>query len=247
MIRPVRRIVASLVVLAAAVAGCGGGTSRHASAQAVALANAINLRTSDVPGLRIIGGLLRYRETQTGPVAPAIERCAGVPSPQGIIGISSQRFSRSTTRGGLLVLGFTEGVTSTVYLVRSAALALEESTVVGSPRARACLMDSLVREPVLTKREGAKVAEPVFTQFEVSALAPPLKGVPVYGIRWSARLNVDAPGIKGRVRYYSDRLVFAVGRTLVTLDDTSAPHRFSATTERRVLSLLYSRAKAHRL
>jgi hypothetical protein len=53
--------------------------------------------------------------------------------------------------------------------------------------------------------------------------------------------------LRGCPPFFSDYLGFAGGRVIVALQERSAPHPFPATTERRLLSLLYSRAKAHKL
>ena len=130
----------------------------------------------------------------------------------------------------------------------SAALAAREYAATASSRASSCLMRNLVREPGIPKRgEGASAAEPFFTHIGVSSLPSPLRGLPIYWLRWSARLAVESPGFRERPPFFSDYLGFAVGRVIVALHATSAPHPFPATTERRLLSLLYSRAKAHRL
>jgi hypothetical protein len=243
--------VAVIVVL---VAGCGssntasnGASGAMTTAQDVAFARAVNLRAADIPELTEEKAEPPDHETRTGPLGRAIESCDGAGGPaRAIVGITSPEFRRSTARGTVLVLGLSESVRSAVYFVPSAPLAAREYAATASSRASSCLMRNLVREHVTTKREGG-AAQPFFTQIGVSSLPSPLRGLPIYWLRWSARLAFEAPGFRGRVPSFNDYLGFAIGRAIVTLHERSGRCPFPATTERRLLSLLYSRAKAHRL
>jgi hypothetical protein len=247
MIQPMLRItmIALVVVVALPVTGCGTASRSPLTMAQEAFARTVNLRAADVPELAEVKTLSRNHETRTGPLGPAIESCDGAPGgSRAVVGISSPHFSRSTARAGFVVLGLNESVQSTIYFMPSAALAAREYVATASSRASSCLMRNLVHEPDITKRKSASAAQTFFTQFGVSSLASPLRGLPIYWLRWSARL-AGLP--RRRFPFFSDYLGFAVGRVIVTLHETSAPHPFPATTERRVLSLLYSRATAHKL
>ena len=87
----------------------------------------------------------------------------------------------------------------------------------------------------------------IFSHVKVSALRSPVQDIPAYGLRISSDFAIKTPGTKGPSRYYEDFLGFAVGPAVIVLSDTSSPRPFPAATERRLLSLLYSRAKAHKL
>ena len=67
----------------------------------------------------------------------------------------------------------------------------------------------------------------------------------VYGLRTTAKSDFGMTGTTGRSNYYEDFFAFVVGSTVITLNATGDPHPVPAATERRLLSLLYSRAEAH--
>jgi len=69
--------------------------------------------------------------------------------------------------------------------------------------------------------------------------------VRVYGLRTTAKSDFGMTGTTGRSNYYEDFFAFIVGSTVITLNATGDPHPVPAATERRLLSLLYSRAEAH--
>jgi hypothetical protein len=158
------RIILPFVCASAILgAGCGGSASKSdplgASAPAAALANAINLRQADVPGLS--ARFDRDRETRSGPLGNCDQASARAP-----IGFLSQRFSR----GGTRVLP-TESVSSGVYLMASEAQAVREFDALGSARARACIGQEVVRTIKKGERERA---EPLLaTPVQVVSLAPP--------------------------------------------------------------------------
>ena len=137
-----------------------------------------------------------------------------------------------------------ESVHSAVYAMRSEALASRAFAAADSARGRACLRHLLESEDATAKREGVTVREPLFTQIEVAGLPSARPGMRVFGLRMTAGVGIEAPGTKVRSNYYEDSLAFVMGSTVITLTDTGSPHPFPATTERRLLSLLYSRARA---
>ena len=71
--------------------------------------------------------------------------------------------------------------------------------------------------------------------------------VRVYGLRMAADSALEVPGTTGRSNYYEDFLGFAIGRAVITLHAIGDPRPFPSATEGRLLSLLYSRAEAHKL
>jgi hypothetical protein len=237
----------ALAATAILVTGCGGsshtssnraalGASKThplgASAQAVALANAINLRQADVPAFA--GRFERDREARSGPLGNCAEASA-----RGLVGFLSQRFHR----GGTGVLP-TESVSSGVYLMASEAQAVREFDALGSARARACVRRDLETGTIKNERGGT---EQFATDYEVLSLAPLLRPLPVRGIRRIERAAIPMPGAHGRSEVYLDEAGFTVGRVVVTLLAVGSPHPFPLVTERRLLALLYSRAEAHKL
>lgn len=240
-LRVMRRNGAALIALLCASAmlgaGCGSGVSRShaqgAGARTLALANAINLRPGDVPGLA--GRFERDREARSGPLGNCDEASA-----RGLAGFLSQRF----TRGGASVLP-TESVSSGVYVMASETQADRELVALGSSQARGCIRHDVERTIANDKRDGAEpfLEAPV----EVLALAPLLRPLPVAGMRRITHLAAASRFSDGRSKIYLDQCVFVVGRVLVDLLAVGSPHPFSLVTERRLLTLLDGRAHAHRL
>jgi hypothetical protein len=84
-----------------------------------------------------------------------------------------------------------------------------------------------------------------FKQIEGSPLTASLPTASVYGLR---RMGcIFSPCREEGFKLTDDSLGFAMGRALVVLNAKSTPGPFPTTIEQRLLSLLYSRAKAHRL
>jgi hypothetical protein len=217
--------------------GCGGGASKtqpvSASAQAVVLANAINLRQADVPGFS--ARFERDRETRSGPLGNCDEASA-----RGPIGFLSQRFGRGAAKALP-----SESVSSGVYLMASEGQAVREFDALGSARARACIRHDVERTIKKGERERTQpfLASPV----EVVSLAPLLRPLPIAGMRRIERLAIASPFSEGRSEVYLDQCVFVVGRVLVDLLVVGSPHPLASVTERRLLALLYSRAVAHKV
>lgn len=241
------RIAAIWIVLGAAVTlvgGCGGsssasstGESAPLSHRAVAYATAVNLRAADVPGLA--ASRVRLKNTRHGGLDP-VEGCDGGGG-QKVTGIISPRFFASLDHGGVLTLLPLEAVQSTVFPAVSPVIASRALQAVVSTRGRACLKQS---QGSAESQAEHGPREPVFTQIEVSAPPSPLRNVRVYGLRTTAKSDF---GTTGRSNYYEDFFAFMVGSSVITLNATGDPHPFPAGTERRLLSLLYSRAEAHKL
>ncbi len=240
-----RRNGASIALLLCAsgllFAGCGGsasttrtlGADASMSAQAAASANAINLRQSDVPGMT--AQFEHDREARSGPLGNCDQAAARAP-----LGFLSQRFGR----GGTRVLP-SESVSSGVYLMASGAQAVREFAALGSDRARACIRHDVERTISKGERERAEpfLAAPV----EVVSLAPLVRPLPVAGMRRIVHLSQASRFTEGRSTIYLDQGGFVVGRVLVELLTVGSPRPLPLATERRLLVLLHTRAKAHKL
>ncbi len=227
----------------ALLVGCGGSSTADKTR---AFASAVNLRPGDVPQLASARTLLR-RETGVGPVGP----CDGGVLRRGhVIGIYSQRFEHNNERheGITSSISFLpiESVSSAVYVSESAKRASEELSALERASTRACIRRAYYTGAV-TQREGSTSKEPIWTDVAVSAMPAPMPEVPSFAIRTTGRFFIEAPGSRGRSRYYEDSLGFVVGRTLITLHADGDPYPVPLSLEHRLLSLLYSRAKAHRL
>jgi len=136
-------------------------------------------------------------------------------------------------------------VQSAVYVTRNAALAARRVRLAGSARARHCLK-RLIEAGSRRAVGSGGTNEPFFRKIEVSALPSPLSGVPVYGLRSRACFGLFSPCDQGHAETIQDYLGFAAGSALITLHDAGTPRAFPSTTERRLLTLLYKRAKAQK-
>ncbi len=250
------------------VTGCGSGSdaasASRASAssgkadtsvregQAVTDARAVNLRAGDLPDLVAVGG---SRSSENAPLGGLGSACHVVTVPTGSLGaVASPTFQRQqkSTRHATSYLPL-EAVSSGVSIVRSAALASREIAQVkaaaSSSAVVTCLKRHLAGQRANVVSEGAKsgapAGKPLFSHVQVSALPSPIQGVPAFGLRISADFAIKVPGTKGASRYYEDFFGFATGHAVVVLSDTSSPRPVPAATERRLLSLLHTRAEAN--
>ena len=210
-----------------------GGSSASESAtkkRVVAFAHAVNLRAADAPGMisRIpegevigptLGGELAHCD---GGLGPAIE----------VVGIESRSFHRPVHReGDRLTLLPIEGIRSEVYFLGGEALANQDTRTTSSAPARACLKH--IRE------RGKPPQIEAEREVEVSVLPARLRGIKTYGLRVTNGSRTLGVG-------YEDIFGFAVGPFEVVLRAFGDPKPIGHITEQRLLSLLYSRAEAHR-
>jgi hypothetical protein len=269
--RSLRPEIVAILVVCLAVGGCASSSHTATSslalvagppitnAQALAYAHAVNLRAADVPGMtnRVprtkfgrfsVPARIQKPEGETNGVslAVAIPGCVNAANSGGVVaGMVSALFHRPrpvrhVDRARLYVLPI-ETVESMVYVMQSSALASQDVATIGSAGVRACIKRHLAQQ------HGTSVgSEPDKTHVEVSSLPSPLQGVKVYGLRVSGTLAAAFSGDGVRPPFYDDTLSFSVGATEIALKVTSAAHAPTAT-ERRLLALLYSRAKAHKL
>ena len=237
-----------------ALARSGNTSAPITKARATAYAHAVNLRGGDVRGLIATGG----SDVGEGPLGSLGDGCDGATIPAGnVVGVGSQTFERLRESTSISKSYLPpEGVWSAVYVMRSAALASREiAAVEAAPDSTAvvmCLKRNLEHARLqVTNEAGAKlggpIGSPVFSRVEVSALHSHLRVLQADGLRTRACFAIKAHGAKGRSQLYHDFLGFAVGPAVVMLNATGDPHPFPVTTEHRLLSLLYSRAKAHKL
>jgi signal peptidase I len=206
--------------------------------QAVAYAYTVNLRPADVR--RFMGSRVLVRPAKYGPLGAAGERCAGGEAQPGdVFGVGSQRFSFSRSHRSQSLLK-EEEVHSGVYLFPNSVLAAREVTVLTSARARSCLR-RIAERPVSI---GAR-PEPAFAHVKVSALPSPLKAFPARGIRITATEGSVwlSPHTRDHPEYYADLFFFSMGPIVITFIANGSSHHFSTATERRLLALLYRRAK----
>jgi len=255
MIPPVARAV--IIALAASVGallatGCGGSakvTSDHLlapTAAQVEYANAVNLREADVRGLPGLQHRIRKRDFgRLGPVewrrcgGIKITAAAGSGTFSGHVSTPARRppgparpEARANILGTLSLLPI-ESVKSFVYFTPNPAAALTALNAGVSERIRRCVFDADAHDSLLAR----------FNNYgRVSSLPSPLAGVPMVG------QQVITPGLFGDEATFKERWFgFTVGSVVVVLEDYGEPTPLPSTTERRLLSILYNRAKAHAL
>jgi hypothetical protein len=220
------------------LAGCGSSTHASSigapvgankpisSAQAVAYAHAVNLKPADLPGMSVLSP--EGDAPASGPLEGEAARCVGGVNPDLMVAkIRSANFSGPAH----------ELIQSTVIVWPSAALATRDQAVGRSQRALACAQRLVSRE--FARRSGRTFRS---GRVKVSRLAS-LPGVPQ-----SAGDRIEIPVLGAHpVSDYVDAVKFVYGRSAVTLLATGVLRPVPAATERRLLSLLYSRAEAHKL
>ncbi len=239
--------ILALAATAMLLAGCGNST--HASSvgapvgadkpipspQAVAYADAVNLRATDVRGLQA-ARLKPRAETADGPFGDAIDGCESAAARAGVVfGITSQRYVHLSSP--------LQSVGSGVYYFKSEALAREYLTAAHSPRFAACVKTVASNGAKTVTREGSKVAEPMFIDLRLSTLPDSLPGVQAYGLRLATDPSLDG---HGGSEAYTDFLSLVKGDAVITLTAIGQTHPFPAARERQLLALLYSRAETHK-
>jgi hypothetical protein len=254
------RIVARLFILVVlvaggvtiAAAGSGSASTSITKAQAVAFAQAVNLRAGDVRGLIVSGA----SHVAKGPLGGQGETC-GIAAPVGTVaGMSSRTFERLGEHTSVSRI-YSQGVASVVYVMQSTAQASGEIAAVdagaNNPAIVGCLKHGFESVRFEGEHEaGAGVGKPtggppIFSHVEVSAPHSPAGAVQADGLEIKAHSAIKVRGTKGPFNFYEDWLGYAVGPAVIMLVDTGTPHPFPAATERRLLALLYGRAEAHKL
>jgi hypothetical protein len=240
-----------LALAAGAIAGCGGhgavrpvgstrsattsttqrGTSTGERARAIAFARAVNLRASDVPGLRVSHRQPKHsaaeRETER-----QLERCVGISSSDQLLEAGSADFERA---GGISQFS----VSSNVSVSLSAAIARRELARLRSSHAKACLQHYL---GVLLR--GPSFHGAVIGPVRIQEGTPPATGANgSVGMRISTSITVRRIPIP----FYMDILGFVYGPAEVSLMSTGVPVPFPAPTQQRLFLALLSRAVTRHL
>jgi hypothetical protein len=215
--------------------GCGAShpTTAFNRARITAYARAVNIHPSDVTGGFALGR--PERQSEPSPVHRAVAECGGALLEEEPGTVVSE--VRIKSRGRPL---FGEGVSSGVQVVGSEAIAMKRVAADQHADVRACIERAINRyEHKLSFVEGQHVA--------IKSLPPGLLDV-----RGVSGLEVDLTGVvtgpTGRrsiTHGHGYNLVFVSGPAEVTLK-WSAP-ALTRRQQRRLVSMLYSRAKAQKL
>jgi hypothetical protein len=230
MIRSVGRAASCVALTAAVLAGCGASAPASTSiekTQALAYAHAVNLRAADLPGWTSAGP--ERQITKRAPFVAELARCGGAIYPRVEVGGIGSLFRRGP-RGS-------EALTESGVLVTpSADIASRDVAANRSARVQACV----ARVVTSVQPRGPSGTRPVAT---ISPLPNPLPGVESYGVK----VIITAVGRGGTVYGRQDVLGFASGPAVVALTVSYVPKSAHFANERQLLSLLYSRATAHKL
>lgn len=243
-----RTISRGLPFAAAGILAAGCGTSHTATvsittaargsiskAQATAYAREVNLGAADVPG-----AVVRLTERESAaPSQASVEfaRCSGRVNPQRrVANIDSPSFRLGT-------VGMTTRVKSSVEVQPSAALAAQNYDAIRSARGHACLTRQLTQTFRKTTAPGRASVEHT-TVTSLPNLLP--TGQESFGVRVTATLIGTVRGKQVRLPVYLDVFAILAGPAEVNMSATAGRHVPSTATERRLLSLLYSRAEAHK-
>jgi hypothetical protein len=212
-------LTALVVFCATAVlfAGCGG-SGRASTAPAQALDDADAINLSAADVPRLrVAKTLVINPPSSGDFLP----CAGVTAPTGVVTIASRAF-----------IGGEGSVSSYVVTLPSESLATAYVSALETLRGRACFAHSIVSHGVafrgLTHATGLTAALP--------------HGVRHVGVRLTLALQDPMP-----LEVICNGVVFASGTSVVGLlaSDVGKPPRVA--TDQRLITLLYSRAEAHKL
>lgn len=171
------------------------------------------------------------------PVAFEASRCEGTASPAArVLDVRSPKFVRG---GGLL----REAVKSDVEVKLSAVAAQRDAAAIESARGIACIT-RLLQDAL---RARMAVAGGLGARLSVQRMVPPLPHGQGVGIRVTVTLTGRSPAGTPSVREYFESLGFVAGPAEVTLTSNAVSHPPSAASQRRLISLLYTRATAHEL
>jgi hypothetical protein len=239
-------LILSLLAFAAciALAACGGSDNGPvAEPRAIAFANMVNLRGDDVPGM---GTLASGFKTRNGP--PYGSCATHIGASDEVAGVESPWFVRSRgqrrLRAGVIVgTPPVAGGHSVVYVMRKSGVASQN---VAAAR-RASVPDCVERLSVRDALGPVSGGEPYKRQIKASSLPFPLTGVAGYWLRVRGTVAGRVYHEKKRLSFYEDTFGFAVGPAEIVLHANGVVRPFPSAEERRLLFLLYERAKAHAL
>jgi hypothetical protein len=246
LLRPICAL-ASIAAVGGPVAGCAGsGNATGASgtvkpgasvtkARAVAYAHSVNLRATDLPDMTTASPEREGKSPR--PADRALAGCDGGANPDRLVAaIDSATFKGS-------VEGQFEQLRSGVEVEPTVALAALNDTVVFSSRFLGCLKRFLPQS--FAKDSGGSSSH--YGPVTVSRLPTPLPGLDKsFGIEIAT--TITGPRTGGTpIHLYADELGFTSGPAEISLTAVGAPQPVSEEAEQRLVSLLYSRAQAHKL
>jgi hypothetical protein len=234
-------IAIAVTIVAALIVHVTGGGSANPASPAQAVANAINLRPSDVPGFHIANN---SGVTESGNPAGEFQRCfgtltvsagsgAGVVTDAAVSDLGSFSSPDFVEREGLS----TVSLGSQVSFVSDSALA-SDAAAARNPRFAECFAQALAA--ITYDAHGVQVTGSDPTAETLPVPIVPERGVdPLLGLR--ANIVWSANGTQ--IPVTADIYLVGVGHKELSLFDLSTEHPYSTSAEGHLLALLVRRAR----
>lgn len=205
-------------------------------AQAASYAHAVNLRAADLPGMSVTSPE-RESPRPTRSDREADHCVANVNPDLSVAKINSAKFAGA-------VEAQHEGIYSNVEVMPTVTLAARNNAANRSQRALSCAARFITKQ--LDKSNRARVH---YGPIKITRLPGPLPGVHgSFGVRIDvAILGVPAAIEPTEPHLYIDSLGFLSGASEIALIAVAFPQPVSEEVDARLISLLHSRAEAHRL
>jgi len=232
-------ILAALAV-GALLAGCGGsshpkttstsGAGAVTKGQALALAQAINLKPADVAGFKAIPSS-GHETPQEKALTRDLETCAGgAGEAHKLAEAKSDEFKREAK-------GLPQEVSSSVSIEQTPAYAEQDLKAIRSRRGQACIV-KLVNEALKARHlAGAKVGA-----VSIREGTPPAPGTNgAFALRVTLPISVQGVTVPS----YFDFLGFVTGSAEVTLQSVGVNEPFPAATQEHLFGVLVQRARTH--
>lgn len=228
------RFRTTVLVTVGVVALGGAGESLAAAggpptkAAATAFADAVNLRTGDIPGFTT--GSVSKQTAADKRTSTAISRCAGgVDASRAVVDVSSPDFKRAS---GIVQ----QEITSDTEVLPSAALVAKDLRAVKSARGRGCLERAFQKGFATMKIAGVKFGK-------VSVATKSIQATGASG-SFALRFTIKATIHGVKIPYYSDFVGFSLGQAEVSLTALGFGVPVPSTDELGLFSVLLRRAEA---
>ncbi|MDX6341036.1 MAG: hypothetical protein QOH87_1174 [Trebonia sp.] len=216
------RLVITVTLVAGGLCGSAQADQSMSADQANTVARAINLAAGDLPGYT---GSPNVTTADARREQARMFRCAGVlPRSRAVVDVDSQAFRMAGSGSGEPALRV---VASHVTVMPSAASARRDLAALASARGRACQV------------HYNAVSSPHIRILDVSIIKLP---APTSGGYW-LRMKIHQRANGRRMTLLADAFMFRRGPVEVTLATVSTAHSFSSGEQRRLITLLLTRAE----
>lgn len=207
-------------------------------AQADRYAREVNLTQADVPGSEVLAGEQEIGIPTAGGVA--FDRCIGAVLPnRRVDNVDSERLRLGSKSTAI-------GLKSNVEVQPSATVADKDFAALQGAHTTACLKHQLPKSVEATSASDFHIhLGAIRTTAEPGSLP---SGLPTYGVLIEVPLTVTSKlGKQVKRIVYADIVAFVIGPAEISLSTTSITRQRTFATAKRLLTLLYQRADAHKL